>query len=39
MRIIALAVAVLISASVTAVATSAAGIPPHPMLAGSGSQR
>ena len=39
MRIIALAVAVLISASVTAVATSAAGVPPHPRLAGSTASR
>lgn len=32
MRILALTLAIIISASVTAVATSATGVPPHPML-------
>jgi hypothetical protein len=34
MRFLALALAIVIGASVTAVATSATGVPPHPMLAG-----
>jgi hypothetical protein len=33
MRILALALAVIIGASITAAATSATGVPPHPMLA------
>ena len=33
MRFVALAAAIIIGASVTAVATSATGVPPHPMLA------
>lgn len=32
MRILALAAALIIGASITAVATSATGVPPHPML-------
>jgi len=32
MRLFALALAIIIGASVTALATSATGVPPHPML-------
>ena len=39
MRILALAAAVLLTASVTTVATSATGVPPHPMLAADSTAR